>query len=93
MLSMFFKAFGMIFLAELGDKTQLTALTMSAGNPKAKWIIFLGSALALAATSLLAVLVGDLISKIPNSEKYIKYIAGAVFIIFGVLSIVEASKA
>lgn len=92
MLPVFFKAFAMIFLAELGDKTQLAALTMTAGNPKAKWMIFLGSALALAATSLLAVIFGDLISKIPNSEKIIKYVAGAVFIVFGVISIAEAVR-
>lgn len=92
MLSIFLKTFAMIFFAELGDKTQLTALSVAAGNPSAKWAIFLGSALALAATSLLAVLCGDLLAKIPSSDKIIKFIAGGVFIIFGTISLVEAFK-
>ena len=51
-----------------------------------------GAALALVTTSLLAVLCGDLISRIPNAEKTIKLASGVVFLIFGVLSIVEAVK-
>lgn len=92
MFPVFFKTFAMIFLAELGDKTQLAALSATASAPQAKWVIFAASALALAATSLLAVLCGDMIARIPNSEKVIKYVAGAVFIVFGVVSIAEAIK-
>ncbi|HIK19368.1 MAG TPA: TMEM165/GDT1 family protein [Leptolyngbyaceae cyanobacterium M33_DOE_097] len=53
----FSSTFLTIFLAELGDKTQVSTLLLSAEfhNP---WVIFAGSALALIATSLLGVLVG-----------------------------------
>ena len=42
--------FGIIFLAEMGDKTQLAAMTMSA-QTKRPWAVFLGASLALVAVS------------------------------------------
>ncbi|MDA0268001.1 MAG: TMEM165/GDT1 family protein [Cyanobacteria bacterium] len=53
----FVSTFATIFLAELGDKTQVTTLLMSAqsGQP---WVVFLGAGTALIATSLLGVLLG-----------------------------------
>ena len=49
--------FTTVFLAELGDKTQLATLLLSAqsGQP---WLVFVGAALALACSSLVGVLVG-----------------------------------
>jgi putative Ca2+/H+ antiporter (TMEM165/GDT1 family) len=46
-----------IFLAEFGDKTQLSTLLMSAES-QAPWVVFLGSTIALVTTSLLSVLIG-----------------------------------
>ena len=46
----FLTTFGVIFLAEMGDKTQLAAMTMSAQTKK-PWAVFIGSALALTAVS------------------------------------------
>lgn len=92
MFTAFLKAFVMIFLAELGDKTQLAALTATAEAPESKWLIFAGSALALIVTSLLAVLCGDLLSKIPCCGKVVKFVAGGVFILFGIISLVEAFR-
>ncbi len=51
-----------IFLAEMGDKTQLVTLLMSAES-QAPWIVFIGSALALIATSLIGVSIGYWLSK------------------------------
>ena len=74
--------FGAVFLAELGDKTQLATFCLAAeGN--AKWSIFIGSAAALVLTSLIAVLLGCEIAKyIPT--RYIKIGAGSLFVILGI---------
>ncbi|HXS00113.1 MAG TPA: TMEM165/GDT1 family protein, partial [Pyrinomonadaceae bacterium] len=52
--------FGVIFLAEMGDKTQLAAMTMAADSKK-PWAVFIGASLALVAVSGLGVLVGSVI--------------------------------
>jgi putative Ca2+/H+ antiporter (TMEM165/GDT1 family) len=51
-----------IFLAECGDKTQLSTLLMSAES-QSPWIVFLGAAAALITTSLLGVLLGQWLAK------------------------------
>jgi putative Ca2+/H+ antiporter (TMEM165/GDT1 family) len=53
----FASTFATIFLAELGDKTQVTTLLISAQSGK-PWVVFLGAGAALIATSLLGVLLG-----------------------------------
>ena len=60
-ISILITSFSTIFLAELGDKTQLATLMLSAqsGRPL---IIFIGAALALISTSLLGVLIGQWIA-------------------------------
>jgi putative Ca2+/H+ antiporter (TMEM165/GDT1 family) len=55
--TVFSSTFLTIFLAEMGDKTQLATLLMSAES-QSPWVVFAGSALALIATSLLGVLIG-----------------------------------
>lgn len=57
MLQVFISTFFTIFLAELGDKTQVTTLLMSAES-HAPWIVFAGAGTALIATSLLGVWLG-----------------------------------
>jgi len=76
-----FSTFGMIFVAELGDKTQLATLAFAAES-KSRLAVFFGSAGALVLTSLLAVVLGSAVSKmIP--ENYTKIGAGALFIVLG----------
>lgn len=55
--TVFSSTFLTIFLAEMGDKTQLATLLMSAES-KSPWVVFAGSAVALVATSLVGVLIG-----------------------------------
>lgn len=80
---LFATTFGAIFLAELGDKTQLATLSLSAGA-SSRWIVFAGAALALVATSALAVLLGEALTRaIP--PVWIRRGAGTLFVFLGVL--------
>jgi Ca2+/H+ antiporter, TMEM165/GDT1 family len=75
--------FGVIFLAEMGDKTQLAAMTMAADSKK-PWAVFLGASLALVAVSALGVLVGSLIGDYVPLV-WVKRVAATAFIVIGVL--------
>jgi putative Ca2+/H+ antiporter (TMEM165/GDT1 family) len=78
-------AFFLVFLAELGDKTQLSTMLL-ASKSTSIWYVFIGSALALVLSSLLGVLVGSILHKyIPQS--YIQTCSGAAFLIIGALLI------
>ena len=79
--------FGAVFVAELGDKTQLATLSLSSGNVN-RLAVFLGSAGALVCTSLIAVLAGDAISRVVPPQ-YIRRAAGVLFILLGLLYIVR----
>jgi len=80
---LFLSTFGAIFLAEMGDKTQIATLTFAAGG-SSRWIVFAGSALALVATSAIAVLAGEAISRVVPPV-WLHRAAGAVFVVLGVL--------
>jgi putative Ca2+/H+ antiporter (TMEM165/GDT1 family) len=73
--------FGMIFLAELGDKTQLATFAFAAES-KTRFAVFLGAAGALILTSLLAVVFGTAVSRVIPAN-YIKAGAGALFVLLG----------
>lgn len=76
-------AFITLFLAELGDKTQLAVITMTA-NSDSKVAIFLGASLALVLVSLLGVLLGGILSQYIPTE-WLQRIVASAFIIIGVL--------
>jgi putative Ca2+/H+ antiporter (TMEM165/GDT1 family) len=80
---MLLTAFGMIFLAEMGDKTQLTAMVMAAESRKPV-AVFIGAALALAAVSAIGVAVGSALSHYLPLE-WIKRVAAITFILIGTL--------
>lgn len=78
-----FSTFLLVFLAELGDKTQLSTMLL-ASKSKSIWYIFIGSACALVLSSLIGVLAGSVINKfIPPF--YIQCFSGIAFIIIGTL--------
>jgi len=81
--------FATVFIAELGDKTQLATMLFAADREVSKWLVFLGASLALVATSALGVLAGGIISQY-ISEKQLHTIAGAGFIAIGVWTLVKA---
>jgi putative Ca2+/H+ antiporter (TMEM165/GDT1 family) len=81
--------FGTVFLAELGDKTQLATLLFAARSPAALWTVFLGAAAALVLTSAVGVAAGGLLSAHLN-PRYLSYAAGAGFIAIGVWTLWQA---
>jgi putative Ca2+/H+ antiporter (TMEM165/GDT1 family) len=79
----FLTTFGVIFLAEMGDKTQLAAMTMAAQSGK-PWAVFIGAALALTAVSAIGILVGSVLGNyLPLI--WIKRVAALGFIVIGVM--------
>lgn len=75
--------FGILFLAEMGDKTQLAAMTMAA-QTKRPWAVFIGASLALVVVSGLGVLVGSVIGEYVPLH-WVKRGAAVAFIVIGVL--------
>ena len=67
--SIFITTFTTIFIAELGDKTQIATLMLSAESGK-PIIVFLGSSLALISSSLVGVLIGKWLSKKVSPSKF-----------------------
>jgi putative Ca2+/H+ antiporter (TMEM165/GDT1 family) len=82
-MQIFFTAFLTVFLAELGDKTQLATLLFASNKDHSKWMVFFGAALALILTSAIAVLLGATITEFV-SEKTLKIIGGLGFIAVGI---------
>ncbi len=82
--------FAAVFIAELGDKTQLATMLFAADKNVSKWTVFLGASLALIVASGLGVLAGSAISQYV-SEKYLHYIAGIGFVAIGIWTLARAS--
>ncbi len=77
----FWTTFGLLIVAEMGDKTQLAAITLAA-QTRSPLSVFLGAALALALVSLIGVAVGSALGKyLP--EELLKKLAASAFIIIG----------
>ncbi|MGB9813782.1 MAG: TMEM165/GDT1 family protein [Thermovenabulum sp.] len=88
-LKLFLMAFGMLFLAELGDKTQLTVFTLVTQYNK-PLPIFLGASLALVVVTLIGALFGNVVTKyIPTH--YLKLIAGILFVGIGIFVLIESA--
>ena len=75
--------FGVIFLAEMGDKTQLAAMTMAA-NTKKPWAVLIGASVALACVSAIGVVVGGTLGHYVPIV-WIKRAAAVAFIAIGLL--------
>ncbi len=79
-------AFLTLFLAELGDKTQLAVITMTAST-ESKISVFLGAGLALLSVTLLGVLFGGVLSQYVPAE-WLHRIAAVAFITIGLLMLI-----
>lgn len=88
-LKTFGLVFGTVFLAELGDKTQLATL-LFASRPSSNVVtVFAGAALALVAATAIAVVLGSAMSHVIES-RYLSYAAGAGFIAVGCWTLWQA---
>lgn len=88
-LKTFLTVFGAVFIAELGDKTQLATLLFAADKDVNKLVVFTAASLALILTSAIGVLAGGLVSQYV-SERYLHYIAGIGFVTIGLWVLVKA---
>jgi putative Ca2+/H+ antiporter (TMEM165/GDT1 family) len=91
MLQTLLTSFGLVFLAELGDKTQLAVFAM-AGRTRTPWAVFLGASAALLLSTGLAVALGGLLTRYlpPSSTRIIHYVAGSLLVLVGVWTIWKA---
>jgi putative Ca2+/H+ antiporter (TMEM165/GDT1 family) len=85
----FATVFSSVFIAELGDKTQLATLLFASEKEISKWIVFAGASLALIVTSAMGVIAGSAISHYVG-EKTLHYVAGVGFIAIGVWTLFKA---
>jgi putative Ca2+/H+ antiporter (TMEM165/GDT1 family) len=81
--------FASVFIAELGDKTQLATMLFASDKDISKLTVFLAASLALIATSAIGVLAGSVISHYV-SEKQLHYLAGMGFIAIGLWTLFKA---
>ena len=88
-LKILFTVFGAVFIAELGDKTQLATMLFAADKAVSKVTVFIGASLALIVASAIGVLAGGLISHYMG-QKVLHYIAGIGFVGIGVWTLIKA---
>jgi len=81
--------FASVFIAELGDKTQLATMLFASDKDTNKLTVFLGAAAALVVTSALGVIAGSLLSEY-ISEKVLRYLAGVGFIAIGIWTLMKS---
>jgi putative Ca2+/H+ antiporter (TMEM165/GDT1 family) len=88
-LRVFATVFATIFVAELGDKTQLATLLYAAESESPKLVVFFASASALVLTSALGVLAGGLVSSYLN-PRVLSWVAGLGFVGIGLWTLWRA---
>jgi putative Ca2+/H+ antiporter (TMEM165/GDT1 family) len=79
--------FGTLFLAELGDKTQLACIMMATKTQK-PWTVFVGASLALVTVNFLGVVFADFICQYVSGD-IIKKIAASGFVLIGILMLFD----
>jgi len=88
-LRFFATVFTTVFLAELGDKTQLATFLYAADAQHSKLVVFLGAASALVVTSAIGVAMGSVVAQ-HVGPRVLSWLAGAGFIAIGVWTIARA---
>ena len=90
LLTLLFTTFMTVFLAEMGDKTQLTTVTLSSTTNK-PLAVFIGSSLALILATLLGALAGSSIANLIPAF-ILKLLSGIVFLIIGINLLLQIKK-
>jgi len=88
-LKIFFTVFAAIFIAELGDKTQLATMLFATDKEAGKFTIFFAASSALVLASAIGVIAGSFLSN-HISEKHLHIAAGVGFIGIGIWMLVKA---
>jgi putative Ca2+/H+ antiporter (TMEM165/GDT1 family) len=86
----FVTVFGTVFVAELGDKTQLATLLFASKANVSLWLIFAAAASALVLTTAIGVAAGHVVAEYVN-PKHLSYAAGVGFILIGVWTLYQAA--
>ena len=85
----FITIFAAVFVAELGDKTQLATMLFAADKEVSKWTVFLAASAALVVAAAMGVLVGSLLSQYLD-PRWLSWIAGVGFILIGAYTLYTA---
>ncbi len=88
-LKVFAAVFGTVFLAELGDKTQLATVLFASKEPASLLTVFIAASLALVLSSGIAVAAGSFVASYVD-PKYLSWAAGLGFIVIGIWTIWQA---
>ena len=88
-VKVFLAIFVAIFVAELGDKTQLATMLFASDKDVSKWMVFAAASAALVVASAIGVLAGSLLSAY-ISERTLSIIAGIGFILIGSYTLYQA---
>mgnify|MGYP000204874919 CR=1 FL=1 len=83
MWKLFLVVFWTVFLAELGDKTQVATFLFATQNPVHRYLVFVGAFSALAVSTLLVVLLGSKVTEF-LPMKIIRILSGLGFILIGI---------
>jgi len=83
--------FSIVFLAELGDKTQLATLLFASRSPGQLLAVFIGASSALVVASAIGVIAGGLLSQFLN-PRLLSLLAGAGFLLIGAWTLWQAAN-
>ena len=88
-IKVFLTVFATVFIAELGDKTQIATMLFATDKEAGKFTVFVAASAALIVASAIGVIAGSLFSEFIN-ERVLQYVAGAGFILIGAYTIYSA---
>ena len=86
---LFATIFGSVFVAELGDKTQLATMLFASKSDVPRWQVFAGASSALVVSTAIGVFAGRFLTELV-SEQVLKWVAGCGFLAIGAWTLLRA---